>query len=133
MKVSEDVLFNHVDTPELKEYWPYHDDVDVEGRLATTSGEEDVSSVSNDYENNDPFIVETVLDKRFHRLRNQYKYLVSWVGYTDQIWELPSNIPPRLLEAYENCMSVSREPNSTQYSLHPVRKLTEKNDYTKTF
>ena len=97
------VVFNYVVIPELTEYIPYHDDVDLEGRLSTTSEETDVSSASNDDdENDDLFIVETILEKRFHRLRNQYEYLVSWVGYTDQTWELPSNIPPRLLEAYEN-------------------------------
>ena len=138
VKVCEDdVFFNYADIPKLTEYLPYHDDVDVEGRLATISKEVDVSCASNDDENDDenddPFIVETILDKRFHSLRNQYEYLVSWVGYTDQTWELPSNIPPRLLQAYENHESVSREPNSAQYSLRPVRKLTEKNDYIKTF
>ena len=99
------------------------DDVDIESRLATTSEELDVNASNNDEDDGDPFIVENVLDKRFHRQRNQYEYLVSWVGYTDQTWELPSNIPPRLLEAYENRTSASREPNSTQYSLRPVRKL----------
>jgi len=93
VKVCEDdVTFNYAVIPELTEYLPYHDDVDVEGRLATISEEVDVSSASND---DDPFIVETILD-----MRNQYEYLVSWVGYTDQNWELPSNIPPRLLQAY---------------------------------
>ena len=118
---------DYADIPELTEYLLYYDDVDAEGRLATINEEVDVSSASNDDENDDPFIVETILDKRFHSLRNQYEYLVSWVGYT-------GNCPVTFLqETYENHESVSREPNSAQYSLRPVRKLTEKNDYIKTF
>ena len=135
MNVNEgSVVFNYVVIPELTEYIPYHDDMDLEGRLSTTSEETDVSSANNDDdENDDPFIMETILEKRFHRLRNQYEYLVSWVGYTDQTWELPSNIPPSLLEAYENRTTASRELNGTQYSLCSVRKLTEKSDYIRTF
>ena len=60
------------------------DDVDIESRLATTSEELDVNASNNDEDDGDPFIVENVLDKRFHRQRNQYEHLVSWVGYTDQ-------------------------------------------------
>ena len=64
-------LTQYVVIPELTEYIPYHDDVDLEGRLSTTSEETDVSSASNDDDENDnPFIVETILEKRFHRLRN---------------------------------------------------------------
>jgi len=60
-KVCEnDVLFNYADIPKLMEYLPYHDDVDVEGRLATISEEVDVSGAGNNDENDDPFIVETI-------------------------------------------------------------------------
>ena len=96
-----------------------HDDVDIESRLATTSEELDVNASNNDEDDSDPFIVDNVLDKRFHRQRNQYEYLVSWVGYTDQTWELPSNIPPRLLEAYEIVHQLTESP--TAHNIHYVQ------------
>ena len=91
-----------------------------EGTDVTTVDDED------DDDDDDSFIVERIIDKQFHCQRNRYEYLVRWVGYTDQTWELPGNIPDKLIKAYENSTVAVRESIDTQYSFWPFRKLTEK-------
>ena len=134
--LEDAIIFNYQNFVELVDFLPYHDDLDAERRLTIISEGSDVTAddEDNNDDDDDPFIVERIIDKRFHGQRNQYEYLVRWVGcYTDQTWELPNNIPDKLIEAYENSTVAARGGNDTQYSLWPFRKLTEKNDYIKTF
>ena len=35
--------------------------------------------------NDDPYIVEKILEKRFLQQGNQYEYLVQWVGYHQSV------------------------------------------------
>jgi len=107
---------------------PYHDDIDIEGRQPHEASEVEPQIDDND----DPYIVEKILEKRFHQQRNQYEYLVQWVGYDDHTWEIPDNIPDSIIEQYENTTIANRDPNNAPYSLRPSRKLTAKNDFIRT-
>jgi len=80
---------------------PYHEDVDVEARQSNSStGSYDEIPIIND--SNDPFIVEKNLDKHFHKHRNQYEYLIKWIGYSNETWELPNDIYDYCIQEYEN-------------------------------
>lgn len=118
------IIFDHNNFPELLEYVPYHEDVDVEARQSNSSAGSDEIPISDD--SNDPFIVEKILDKRFHKHRNQYEYLVQWIGYTDKTLELPNNIPDHCIQEYENTVTANRKESGAPYSLRQCRKLIEK-------
>ena len=83
------IRFDHTTITDLQDFIPYHDEVDLDSRLyipeplhSTTLLHEEIWS--------DPFIV---VDKCFLSRCNQYEFLATWVGYTDQTWELAGNIP----------------------------------------
>ena len=42
----------------------------------------------------DPYIVDKILKKRFHAIRNHYEFLVSWVGYSDTNGKLQKTYHP---------------------------------------
>ena len=106
---------------------PYHEDIDIERRQPDEIDEADEPQID---ENDDPYIVERILEKRFHQQRSQYEYLVQWVGYDNHTWEIPDNIPDRIIQEYTTI--VSREMNRAPYSLRPSRKLTAKQGFIKT-
>ena len=123
-------MFNYQNCDCLQGYLPYHEDVDIERQQPPDETKEVEPTEIDD--NDDLYIVEKILEKRFHQQRNQYEYLVQWVGYDDHTWEIPDNIPDRIIQQYENTMIASRTLNNAPYSLRPSRKLTAKNDYIKT-
>jgi len=105
--LEDAIIFNYQNFVELADFQSYHEDLDVKHRLTFISEGSDVAfddgdNNDNDDDDDDPFIVERIIDKQFHGQRNQYEYLVIWVGYTNQTWELPSNIPNKSIKAYEN-------------------------------
>ena len=70
------IRFDHTKIQDLSDYIPFHEDVDIEARLSRTD-----DSTTQYYDNNDDqYTVEMVIDKRFHRYRNQYEFLVKWIG-----------------------------------------------------
>ena len=112
-------------------YLPYHEDFDIEGRQPDDTNEVGPQNDDND----DSYIVEKILEKRFHQQpqqRNQYEYLVKWVGYDNHTWEVPDNIPDRIIQQYENTTIASRNPTNASCSLRPTRKLIAKDDFIKT-
>ena len=82
----------------LKDYILYHEDADVGQRVEKLSESADSCSEN---ETTDPYIVDEVLNKRFHAHRHQYEFLVSWAGYTDTTWELADNISSIKISEYE--------------------------------
>lgn len=93
-------------TSELPDgYVPYHDDLDLHSRLTTPACNLQLEECSNE----DPYIVEQVLDKRFRS--GQYEFLVKWVGYTkeDCTWELAYNIPEQKMTEFEVQRSLCKD------------------------
>ena len=75
----------------------------------------------------DPYIVNEILEKRFHSIRNQYEFLVSWIGYSDTTWEIADNIPQEKIQEFE------RKANNSIPRSGRIQKPTTKLDYIKTF
>ena len=109
---------------------PFHDDIDFEARLPKES-----ASIPEDAEqaDADPFIVDKIINKRFNSQKSQYEFLVSWVGYTDETWELPENIPDNKIDEYENRDNEKGVPTDRPYGLRLTRKQKKKDGYIKTF
>ena len=133
---DEKIIFDHRKITALKEFVPFHDDIDIDARLpkqsATNAATALVTNIDND--ESDPFIVNIVINKKFNAHKVQCEFLVSWVGYSNQTWELPCNIPGKKIEQYEN--RNSNEPRtvpSHSYGTRTTRKQTTKKDYIKTF
>ena len=72
-----------------------------------SSTTKDVGDETTDDE--EPYHVEKVLEKRFHPQRQQYEFLVKWKGYIDDenTWELASNIPDKKLQDFEQKLEKS--------------------------
>ena len=83
----------------------------------------------------DPFIVEAIVKKRFNASKVQYEYLIKWIGYssTEITWELPSNIPKEILDAFEQKLldhsTSTQEPRRSGLRDRATRKLTAKKDF----
>ena len=86
------IRFDHSKIADLQSYLPFHDDINFEAWLLKES-----ASIAEDAEqaDTDPFILDKVINKIFNSQKSQYEFLVSWVGYTDETWELPDNIHTR--------------------------------------
>ena len=55
------------------------------------------------YEDDEEYVVERILDKRFYK--NQLQYLVKWDGYSEEqsTWEPKENLDcPDLIKAFED-------------------------------
>ncbi len=94
----EGISLDHGSISDLSELEPFHSDFDLTSVIPA------YSSVSSTTDNeSDPYIVERIEAKRFNSHRIQYEYNVEWLGYssTENSWELPSNIPSSMLDAYE--------------------------------
>jgi len=75
-----------------------------------------------------PYIVNEILEEHFNGHRNQYEFLVSWIGYSEITWEVADNIPPEKIQEFE------RRSNSSVFRSGRVQKPpTTKLDYIKTF
>ena len=124
------ISFDHSKITDLQGYLPFHDDIDFEARLSKES-----ASISEDAEqgDTDPFIVDKVINKRFNSQKSQYEFLVSWVGYTDETWELHDNIPDNKIDEYENRVNKKEVLTDRPYGLRLTRKQMKKDGYIKTF
>lgn len=118
----------------LTDYVPYHEEVDVDSRLQEfehlDENEEAAEEEEEDDEDSDPYIVEKVLKKRYHAQRQQYEFLVKWLGYseTDNTWELATNVPSHKIIEFEKNESTTFVSRSGRSS-----RTTHKDDYIKTF
>ena len=92
----------------------FNPDVDFASIIPPTSVPA-TSPSSADLDQSDPFIVEQIITKRFNSHKVQYEYLVKWLGYssTENTWELPTNIPPDLLNKYENSIITKQRSGRT--------------------
>ena len=59
---------------------PYYDDLDIQARLPAVT-ESTSTSTNQDDTDEDPYLVETIVAKRFNTQKVQYKNLVKWLGY----------------------------------------------------
>lgn len=123
------ISFDHTKVAGLKGYVPFYAD---EARLSETVVDPEEQDEVSD--NANLYIVDEVIQKRFHPQKNQYEFLVTWIGYTDQTWELPNNIPSRKIAEFENkVVQQDQSKRTLPYSLRSVRKKKIKMDYIKTF
>ena len=124
------ISFDHSKITDLQGYLPFHDEIDFEAWLSKES-----ASISEDAEqgDTDPFIVDKVINKRYNSQKSQYEFLVSWVGYTDETWELHDNIPDNKIDEYENRVNKKEVLTDRPYGLRLTRKQTKKDGYIKTF
>ena len=97
---------------------------------SSLSSATDSSTTDNE---SDPYIVERIEAKRFNSQKAQYEYKVKWLGYssTENSWELPSNIPSSILDAYEQSIlnTSSREPRRQGLRDRSTRKVLSKPDF----
>jgi len=124
---GEDIKFDYQRIPALKDYVPYHQDIDLDSRLP----KESPPTICPEDTNEDPFIIDKVIDKRFNKRKAQYEFLVSWVEYSDQTWVLPDNVPSEKVIEFDqdSCGEVLRKDKSDKpYRLREARKKTVKGD-----
>ena len=93
------------------------------------------STEQSESDSEDPYIVETIIKKRFNTQKAQYEYLIKWVGYlsTENTWELPSNVPQEMLDTFEqkqmDYSSSTQEPMRSGLGNRATRKLTSQKDF----
>lgn len=121
--------FDHTMSPMLIGYEPFHAELDLS--LLTAADSEEDEGDSED----EPYIVEKIVKKRFNGVKTQYEYLIKWLGYSskENTWELPSNIPQALLNEYEQSLmdhsSSDEPPRRAGLRDRSSRKLTKKPDF----
>ena len=122
------INFRLEEIPTLCDYIPYHGEVDVEKRIEESLQGDEQEEESSEETSQNPYIVNEILEKRFNGHRNQYEFLVSWIGYSDITWEVADNIPSEKIQEFE------RKSNSSVSRSGRVQKPpTNKLDYIKTF
>ena len=86
----EGIYFNHSSIQGLAEYSPFHFELDIGARLASSLSINDVPPEENE---SDRFIVERIEKKHYNAHKNQFEYFVKWLGYSskENTWELPSS------------------------------------------
>lgn len=120
------ITFDHNSISDLSEFEPFHSDCDLTTKVAATSS----SSTDND----DPYIVEIIEAKRFNSHKVQFEYKVKWLGYScsENTWELPTNIPSSMLDAYEQAIldvSSREQPRRQGLRDRATRKILNKPDF----
>ena len=121
------ILLDHKSVPTLISYEPFHDDADLQLLVPEEQPEPQ-------REEDEPYIVENIVKKRFNAQKTHYEYLVKWVGYCsdENTWELPSNIPLPILNEYEQKLldhSSGKEPLRSGLRDRVSRKLTSRPDF----
>ena len=130
-KTTEKIKLNLESMPDMKDYVPYHADMDIQKRLH----QDGTASVNTDCtdQSNEPYLVEKVVKKRFSKHRNQYEYWIKWQGYTssENTWELPENIPTNVLAEFEKQLLAASSQTSEpcRSGLRQNRKVAHKADY----
>ena len=86
----------------LNGWVPFSMEVDINSRLTSLEiSTEEINT--NDYEDEEPFNVESIVKKQFNAKMGQFEFLVKWKGYSAKhnTWELISNIPEAVIEKFE--------------------------------
>ena len=77
--------FNYREVPTLEEYTPFSENADIEGRIRLFFGIQDINNYSIENESDqDEYIVERIITKKFNNRTNQYEFLVKWKDYSDK-------------------------------------------------
>lgn len=122
-KVAQGIQFDHSSISNLSDYQPYHSNIDLPP-VSPTSAQ--ISQTIDE----DPYIVEKIISKRFNSHKVQYEYLVKWLGYStsENTWELPTNIPSDILDNYEKSalISASASKDSSTVSRPGLRDRTKR-------
>ena len=123
-------FLDHQSIQQLSQYQPFHPDLDLQ--LDDSLSADDCAS-----ESDDPYIVESIVKKRYNSQKSQYEYFIKWLGYSssENTWELPSNIPARLLEKYEQSLLSTQaaahdgQPKRSGLRERSSRKISSKKDF----
>ena len=62
---NEKITLDCSKVPELKEYLPFHDDIDIDSRLAIQSTASVTTDLVDDPNQSDPFIVDKIISEKF--------------------------------------------------------------------
>ena len=101
------VKFNYREVPTLEEYTPFSENVGIEGRIRLFCDIQDINNYSIENESDqDEYVVERIITKKFNNCTNQYEFLVKWKDYSDKFntWELSSNIPDDKIVEFEHSL-----------------------------
>lgn len=131
VNTMEGVQLDHTGVTELIEYRPFYSDIDLQIQLPDHCTTVDPDTDDSD---TDPYIVETILDKRFNAHKSQYEYFIKWLGYDtkENTWELPSSIPDNKLQQYEQRLlskDIESEPRKCGLRPRSSLKSTLKADF----
>ena len=99
-----DIKFNYAELESLSEYKPFSDDIDIDARLTTINESNVALNMNEDHlSDEDEYIVEKVIKKKFNSRLGQYEFLVKWKDYSAKYntWELASNIPDEAITSFE--------------------------------
>ena len=91
----------------MEEYIPYSENTNIEARVQQFCNQEDIEAYYNENESDeDEYIVEKIITKKFNNRTSQYEFLVKWKDYSDKFntWELSSNIPDNKLVEFERSL-----------------------------
>ena len=129
--LPEDIKFDHKSAAGLEDYRPYHTDIDlhVESKSTYPLSHSDNNSDCSDSDSVcsicDPFIVEKIVAKRYNSHKCQYEYQVKWLGYDskENTRELPSNIPDKMLNDYEQSILSTAKSEPKRSGLRPRSSL----------
>ena len=115
------VKFNYQEISTLEGYIPFSENVYIEGRIEQFCGTQDIDNNCNENEGDqeDEYIVERIVTKKFNNHTNQYEFLVKWKDYSDKFntWELSSNIPDNKIVEFERSLLISGKQRTQE--LHP--------------
>ena len=106
------VKLNYHEISTLDGYVPFTENIDIEGRLKQFSGTQEIDRYIETEHDEDKYIVEKIVTKRFNNRTNQYEFLVKWKDYSDRFntWELSNNIPDdKLVEFERSLLTVAKQ------------------------
>uniref|UniRef100_A0AAF5RTU7 Chromo domain-containing protein n=2 Tax=Wuchereria bancrofti TaxID=6293 RepID=A0AAF5RTU7_WUCBA len=121
------------DSDENEEGITVTDNDEKNGNSENNSGAVGVDSgVEKDRESeDDEYVVEKILDKRYNRRKKRIEYLIKWAGYdneSENTWESAENCEsaPDAIREYEE----SQKKNTTKYPLRsrPIKEESGSND-----
>lgn len=123
---------------DLEGFIPFSDDIDIDQRLAdfgtlhSTTFEDDEIE---DNEDEDEYIVEEIVKKKFNSSVSQFVYFVKWKGYSTKhnTWELISNIPDDILQKYEKEQMTMAHTNAASNRLGLRDRSSLKSTYNPDF
>ena len=87
---------------ELQGYIPFSNDVNIDSQSVHSTS----AMLSNPLpeEDEEEYIVESIVKKQFSARLGQYEFLVKWKGYSAKhnTWELITNIPDAVINEFEH-------------------------------